>query len=217
MNPDIINHLTKRYPVLGKLETRISEAALAIITCFENNHKLLICGNGGSCSDSEHIAGELAKSFELTRQLDNKLKERIIKTSETRGPQLAAMLQAGLPAISLNSNGALISAISNDIGADAVYAQQVIALGNPGDVLLVISTSGNSPNVIDAAIAAKAAGLVIIALTGRSGGKLKQYCDILLNVPEKECAKVQELHRPVYHTICRLIEAYFFLPGNNPA
>ena len=210
MNPDIIDHLIIRYPVLEKLKARISEATLAIITCFENKHKLLICGNGGSCSDSEHIAGELVKSFELTRPIENSLKERLIKTSESRGPILAAKLQAGFPAISLNSNTALISAISNDIGSDAVYAQQVIALGNPGDILLAISTSGNSPNIIDVAITAKAEGMLIIALTGRSGGKLRQHCDILINVPEDGCARVQELHRPVYHTICRLIEDHFF-------
>lgn len=210
MNPDIIDHLITRYPVLENLKARISEAALAVIACFENKHKLLICGNGGSCSDSEHIAGELVKSFELNRQLDNTLKEKIIKTSESRGSLLAEKLQAGFPAISLNSNTALISAISNDIGAEAVYAQQVIALGNPGDILMAISTSGNSPNIIDAAITAKASGMIIIALTGRSGGKLKQYCDILVNVPEEGCAMVQELHRPVYHTICRLIEDHFF-------
>lgn len=210
MNPEIIDLLINRYPVLERVKERIAEAAHAIITCFENRHKLLICGNGGSCSDSEHIAAELVKSFELIRKPDNAWKERIIKVSETRGSHLAEILQPGFPAISLNSNTALISAIANDLGAGAIYAQQVMALGNRGDILLAISTSGESPNIIDAIITAKAAGLLTIGMTGNSGGSLKQYCDILINVPENECASVQELHRPLYHTICRMIEDHFF-------
>lgn len=210
MNPEIIDHLVSRYPVLESLKERIAEAAHAIIKCFENKKKLLICGNGGSCSDAEHIAGELVKSFELIRKPDNEFKKRLIKISESRGSFLAEKLQAGFPAISLNSNTALISAISNDISAEAVYAQQVMAMGNPGDILLAISTSGNSPNIIDALITAKTAGLITIGMTGHSGGIMKKYCDILINVPEQQCASVQELHRPVYHTLCRLIESHFF-------
>ncbi len=130
----------------------------------------------------------------------------------SRGEYLAGNLQQGLPAISLNAHSGLISAVANDIDADVVYAQQVTGYGNSGDILIGISTSGNSQNVIDALIVAKAKGLITIGLSGKTGGKMKAYCDFLINVLETRTAYVQELHLPVYHTICMVVEDYFFHP-----
>jgi len=174
----------------------------------------LICGNGGSCADSDHIAGELMKSFERERPLAQSLKDALTGINGERGSYLADKLEQGLPAISLNAHSSLISAISNDIGSDLIFAQQVAGFGNSPDILLAITTSGNSQNVIDAAITARAKGLKVIGLTGETGGRLKEFCNIIINVPETETASVQELHLPVYHAICRLIEDHFFGKSN---
>lgn len=210
MNYKILDSLTERYPSLENLKERITSAALEIIACYQQEGKLLICGNGGSCADSDHITGELMKSFEMKRPPDLAFKEELIRISPERGAWLAANIAKGLPAISLNAHGALISAISNDCGPNLVYAQQVAGYGRKNDILLALTTSGNSSNVIDAAITAKAMGLKVIGLTGGSGGCIKEFCDILINVPGSTPAFVQELHLPVYHTICRLVEEHFF-------
>jgi phosphoheptose isomerase len=211
-NITVLNELVERYPKLLLKKNDIGKAADSIISCFRDGGKLLVCGNGGSSSDSDHIAGELMKGFEYARPLPEKLKSALVKTGDERGRYLAEKLQSGLPAISLSAHTGLITAVANDTDADHIYAQQVVSYGKPGDILLAISTSGNSQNVIDAVITAKSIGMTVIGLTGESGGKLGPFCDILINVAERNTAYVQELHLPVYHAICKAVEVGLF-PG----
>lgn len=207
---DILHDMIKRFPDLEGNKEDIREAYEAIIHCYSNQGKLLLCGNGGSCADADHIVGELMKSFERRRPIDKKLKDSLKSISGERGAFLAESLQKALPAISLNAHSALYSAISNDMDANLVFAQQVAAYGQKNDVLIAMSTSGNSQNIVDAAIAAKAAGLRVIGLTGQNGGRLKPYCDIAICVPATTTAEIQEFHQPIYHTICRIVENRFF-------
>jgi len=209
-NDKSIDQLCERYPALSDLRKNISDAAEMIIDCYKNGGKLLICGNGGSSADADHLTGELMKSFESGRPLDDSFKKRLQEISGTRGKYLAVKLEHSLPAISLSSNTGLTTAISNDIDPLLVFAQQLMGLGNENDVLIGISTSGNSQNIIDACITAKALNLKVIGITGKTGGKMKQYCDVLVNVPETRTALIQELHLPVLHTICRIAENFFY-------
>lgn len=209
-NNEIIDELTARYPALKALSGEISKAGECLISCYKLGNKVLICGNGGSSSDSDHIAGELLKGFENRRPLSNSVRNKLISVSGDRGPWLADNLQTGLPAISLSAHNGLMTAVVNDIDASLIYAQQVVSYGKPGDVLIGLSTSGNARNVIDACITARAGGLTVIGMTGETGGKLKAFCDILINVPEKRTSWVQELHLPVYHALCLIVESYFF-------
>lgn len=206
----ILDELLNRYTHLDYLKNSIWEAGEMMIKAFKNGGKILVCGNGGSCSDADHIVGELMKSFEGKRPLNISLQQKLEELSPERGKMLAEKLQQGLPAISLTVHQSLITAIANDIHGDLIYAQQVIGWGNPGDVVIGLSTSGNSKNVIDAMIAAKAKGLATIGFTGETGGNMKDWCDILLNVPETRTAYVQELHLPIYHAICMMIEKEIF-------
>jgi D-sedoheptulose 7-phosphate isomerase len=211
MNTDqILTEMLNRYSQLDHLKEPIKIAAETIIKTFQNGGKLLVCGNGGSCSDADHIVGELMKSFEGRRPLSQPLQEKLKQLSPETGAMLAEKLQQGLPAISLTVHSALITAIANDISGEVIYAQQVVGFGNQGDVLLGLSTSGNSQNVIDAMIVAKAKGMTTIGMTGETGGKMREWSDILINVPEKRTAFVQELHLPVYHAICMMIETEIF-------
>jgi D-sedoheptulose 7-phosphate isomerase len=208
-----INHLkelTGRYPQLLTVENKIDQAAQCLIKCFQQGRKLLVCGNGGSSSDSDHIVGELLKGFEQKRQLVENMKNELMTIDGERGKYLSEKLQQGLPAISLTAHSALITSIANDTDPDLIFAQQVIGYGSTGDVLIGISTSGNSQNIIDAIITAKAKGMVVIGLTGEKGGKMRSYCDILINVPGTRTAFVQELHLPVYHALCLIVEDSFF-------
>ena len=209
-NNIFLKDLIKRYPQLLSVENEIQEAAEYLIKCYQKSGKVLVCGNGGSCSDSDHIVGELMKSFEQKRPVSETLRNRLAELAGERGKYLSEKLQQGLPAISLTAHSALISAVANDTDADLIFAQQVVGYGNPGDVLIGISSSGNSQNIIDAIITAKAKGMIVIGLTGETGGKMKSYCDILINVPGKRTAFVQELHLPIYHTLCLIIENNFF-------
>lgn len=208
-NPHI-NDLLKRYKQLNSVEEAIYSSLKIIIETYENGGKILICGNGGSAADADHMVGELMKSFENKRPLNKEIKTNLSKISNERGNLLAEKLQVGLPAISLSAHSALFLAIANDIDYDSVFAQQVIGYGNPRDILIGFSCSGNSQNVIDAMITAKALGLTTIGFTGKSGGQLKEFCNINLNVPETNISRAQELHVPIYHTLCRIIEEYFF-------
>ncbi|MGV8139908.1 MAG: SIS domain-containing protein [Mangrovibacterium sp.] len=205
-----IDELTQRYPQLLPVREQIVRAAESLINCYRQGNKVLVCGNGGSCSDSDHIVGELMKGFERMRPIEKDLNDRLTEIDGERGAYLAGKLQQALPAISLTAHQALITAVSNDNGADLIFAQQVVGYGSEGDVLIAITTSGNSRNVIDAVITAKAKKLTTIGLTGESGGKLASLCDILINVPGKSTAHVQELHLPVYHTLCQVTESHFF-------
>ncbi len=206
----ILSELVGRYPALESCKDDVREASLKIIDCYLKGGKLLVCGNGGSCSDADHIVSELMKSFEKKRPVDKALQDSLASVSGERGNWIADRLQNALPAISLNAHTALYSAISNDIDASLVFAQQVVGYGQADDVLFAISTSGNSGNVIDAAITARAKGLLVIGLTGESGGRMKEYCDVVITVPSSNTPEVQEFHLPVYHTICRIIEERFF-------
>lgn len=179
------------------------EATQEIIRCYQNGGKLLLCGNGGSAADCAHITGELVKGFLKKRPLTAELKAKI-------GEAWADKLQQGLPAIDLTANAALISAVINDLDGESVYAQQVLAYGRPGDVLLCISTSGNAENVRRAAVTAKAKGLKVIGLTGAKGGRLLELCDITVRAEETETYLVQEEHLHFYHRMCIDIENAFF-------
>jgi len=209
-NNIFLEELINRYPQLLPVEGEIQKAAESIISCYQQGGKLLVCGNGGSCSDSDHIVGELMKGFENKRPVGNPLKEELSAFGGERGSFLAEKLQSALPAISLTTHSALITAVANDTDANLIFAQQVVGYGNAGDVLIAISSSGNSQNVVDAIITAKAKRMIVIGLTGETGGKMKQFCDILVNVPGRRTAFVQELHLPVYHTLCMIVEHFFF-------
>ena len=209
-NNTILQQVLNRYSNLVPLEESIKNATEIIINAYKNSGKVLVCGNGGSCSDADHIVGELMKSFEGHRPLESNLREGIEAVSPERGKILAGKLQQGLPALSLTVHNALITAIANDIHGDMIFAQQVTGLGNKGDVLIGLSTSGNSQNVVDAFIVAKAKGLKTIGMTGETGGRMKELCDVLINVPERRPAFVQELHLPVYHAICMMVENEIF-------
>lgn len=206
----ILTDLLNRYSELQPLKEQVAAAAETIIETYKNGGKVLVCGNGGSCSDADHIVGELMKSFEGRRPLAKELQNELVRLSPETGKMLAEKLQQGLPAISLTVHQSLITAIANDISGEVIYAQQVVGWGNPGDILIGLSTSGNSQNVIDAMIVARAKGLKTIGMTGESGGKMRDWSDILINVPEKRTAYVQELHLPVYHALCMLVEIECF-------
>lgn len=206
----MLNELLTRYPGLKESEKEIALAVKQLIACYENEGKLLLCGNGGSAADCQHISGELMKSFLADRSLSQEQKLQMKQRFPDIDENILSKLQGGLPAVSLPCAVSLCSAFCNDVDPELVYAQGVMALGRQGDVLLAISTSGSSVNVVNAAITAKALGLDVIALTGADGGKLKAVSDICICVPEKQTYKAQELHLPVYHYICAQTEAHFF-------
>ena len=209
---DRISELVERYPLLKGCEKSILEAYKVLEKCFASGSKLLIAGNGGSCADAEHIVGELMKGFKNCRVCDSKYKAQLEKVDAVRGKELANKLQAGLPAINLANHHALNSAFINDVenGGVLTYAQQVNVLGNKGDVLLAISTSGNAKNVAYASVVAKAKGMKVVGLSGKDGGYLKENADVCIVVPEKETYKIQEYHLPIYHTLCLMLEEHFF-------
>ena len=210
---ELLQTLTDRYPALLPCREDIEASAQRIGDSFARGGKLLIAGNGGSAADAEHIVGELMKSFVLPRPLDAALKERMRSIDPQRGALLAQHLQQGLPAIALDGHPALSTAFQNDCEPQLVFAQQVIGYGREGDALLAISTSGNSENVLYAAIAAKAKGMAVIGLTGSRESRLSALADICIRVPATETYQVQELHLPVYHTLCMMWEKRFFGAG----
>ncbi len=199
-----IETLMERYPNLQVCKREIIDSVEILIKTFKEGNKLLVCGNGGSASDSEHIVGELMKGFILPRKLDQDL------VDEIDDDILSSSLQKTLPAISLVSETALITAFSNDQLPSAAFAQQVLGYGKSGDTLLCISTSGNSLNCIYAAKIAQIKGIHVISLTGQKENKLEKYSDIVIHAPEKETFKIQELHLPIYHAICLALEEEFF-------
>lgn len=205
-----LTELTERYPVLKQVEGDIKALYETVRESYENGGKLLIAGNGGSCADSEHIVGELMKGFVKKRAVPEEMAENLKAVDPERGEKLAGSLQQGLAAIALTGHTALSTAFLNDVDGEVIYAQQVYGYGKPGDVLLGITTSGNSENIMYAAVAAKAKGMKVVGLTGRDGGKLKGICDAAVVVPETETFKIQELHLPVYHALCLMLEEHFF-------
>ncbi len=205
----MINELTERYPALAKIKEEILCAVDMLEDTYKRGGKVLVCGNGGSAADSEHIVGELMKSFIKARPLTPE------QTAKYKGladnPEaFAKSLQNAIPAISLPSQSGIISAFANDVDASMVYAQLVHGYGNEGDLLIGLSTSGNSKNVVNAVIAAKAKGVKALALTGEKESRLSELCDLTLKAPETETFKVQELHLPIYHFLCAELEDRLF-------
>ena len=205
-----LNHLIDRYPKLIVCREDIWKAYELLETAYRNERKLLVCGNGGSASDSEHIVGELMKEFKLKRQIYGNQAEALKEIDSDLGEVLADNLQGALPAISLTGHSSLQTAYMNDAVPELVFAQQVNGYGKTGDVFLGISTSGNSKNVLYAAVTAKSKGLKVIGLTGAKENKLMKYADVCIRVPEIETYKIQELHLPVYHCLCLMLEQKFF-------
>ncbi len=207
----IVDELVERYPRLLQIKGDLVQAYQLLETCYAQGGKLLVAGNGGSCADGEHIVGELMKGFVKRRELPQELQQRLRQEEENHGKLLAESLQGSLPAIALTNHSGLSTAFANDVDADMVYAQQLCGYGQPGDVFLGISTSGNAKNVDYAVTVAKAKGIKVIGLTGKDGGRLAQRADVALVVPEQETFKIQELHLPVYHVLCLLLEERFFV------
>ena len=195
-----MENLLKRYPALENASDSIQKALKMIIEVYENNGKVLICGNGGSAADSEHIVGELMKGFMLKREVKD---ERIPE-------DLRCGLQGALPAISLPSQSAVLTAFINDVDPEMAYAQLVYGYATDKDLIIGISTSGNSKNVVNAVRVAKAVGAKTISLTGMKDSKLSEISDITIKVPETETYKIQEYHLPVYHYLCAAVEKHFF-------
>lgn len=199
-----------RYPKLSGLRDGMLASYDILLDTVTKGRKILICGNGGSCSDSDHIVGELMKSFCAYRPIENELKQKLTELDSEMGARLADGLEGAIPAINLTQHQALSTAYGNDNSAPLVFAQQVYGYGECGDTLIAISTSGNSMNVVLAAITAKAKGLNVIALTGEKESKLSEISDVCINVPEVETYKIQEYHLPIYHTLCLMLEASFW-------
>lgn len=196
----MLNELYRRYPALQSCSKKIDEALKLIITTYTHNGKILVCGNGGSAADSEHIVGELMKGFLLRREVKN----------EKIPDNLRKKLQGALPAISLVSQSAILSAYINDVDPDMMYAQLVYGYVKDDDLLICLSTSGNSQNCVNAALVAKSLGIKVLSLTGKNESNLSSVSDVTIRVPETDTYKVQELHLPVYHYLCAATEEYFF-------
>lgn len=206
----MLDDLIRRYPVLEKNREEIKQAYELLEQCFADGGKLLIAGNGGSAADGEHMVGELMKGFVKKRPVSEELAAALKAADQERGEILAKKLQGGLPAIALSNHAALTTAYANDVDGVLSYAQQVNGYGKPGDVFLGISTSGNAENVLYGAVTARAKGMKVLALTGKDGGKLSKAADAAIIVPEQETYKIQELHLPVYHALCLMLEARFY-------
>ncbi len=198
-----VNQLIERFPQLQNCKEDIEKTILAIENMHKNGGKLLLAGNGGSCSDCEHISGELLKGFRLKRKPN---------AEDTKGleSEIADKLQLGIGAIPLASLTALSSAFNNDVDPNLTFSQLVFGLGKKEDVFMGLSTSGNAKNICNAVKVAKSKGLITIGLTGEKGGELNKLCDIVIKVPETETYKVQELHLPTYHAICAQVEYDIF-------
>lgn len=192
--------LLRRYPTLSDCSEEIEKALELMIETYKNGGKILVCGNGGSASDSDHIVGELMKGFLSPRKV----------TDERISPELRENLQGSLPAISLCSQNAIMTAFINDVKPDMMFAQQVYGYAKSEDLVIGISTSGNSGNVVNAVKVARDMGVKTIALTGANGGKLSEICDVTIKAPESETYKIQEYHLPIYHYLCAETEKYFF-------
>lgn len=199
----------QRHPDLVCIRENILRAGTLWTEVLGSGGKLLLCGNGGSCADCDHIAGELLKGFLLRRPIQDAIKENLSVYGDF-GVEIGSKLQHGLPAISLCAHAAPISAFANDVDGDLVFAQQTYAYGNPGDILVGISTSGNSKNVTAAMMVAKAKGLHTMALAGRDGGKIGQLADVAIIAPEQETYLIQEYHLAIYHLLCAMVEYELF-------
>lgn len=206
----IFEELFQRYPVLESCRSEIWEAFEVLKESYSNDGKLLVAGNGGSAADSEHIVGELMKGFVKPRKLSDEFASKLRAIDEGMGTELAEKLQGAMPAIALVDHVALATAYLNDVDPLLGFAQQINGYGKAEDVFLAISTSGNSKNILYACTIAKAKGMKIVGLTGKDGGRLKEMSDVAIVVPESETFKIQELHLPVYHCLCLMLEEEYF-------
>ncbi len=207
---ETITNLITRYPGLTACATAIEQAANLLIDGYKNNRTLYTCGNGGSAADADHIVGELMKGFLKKRPVSPEFRQKLAENYPEQADFLADNLQRGLPAVSLHSQSALLTAFANDVDASMMYAQSLYALAKPGDILIAISTSGNSKNVVNAAKIAKMTGVTVIALTGAKPCALDALADCIIHVGDTETYRVQELHLPVYHWLCARIEDEFY-------
>lgn len=208
----ILDQTMLNYPMLESCRQQIMQAFFLLRQGFAQGGKVLVCGNGGSAADSEHIVGELMKGFLLKREIPRAIIDKFKKVFPDEWEYFSSSLQGALPAISLVSQTAIATAFINDIAPDMVFAQQVYGYAGKDDVLIGISTSGNSKNVVNAIKTAKALGIGSIGLTGQTGGAMNRYCDIVIAVPAAETFRIQELHLPVYHALCAMVESEIFNP-----
>ena len=200
---EILDELYVRYPQLKCCEGEIAKALDLLLACYRGGGKVLTCGNGGSAADAEHIVGELLKKFRKHRDIESGVAAKL-------PPELVAKLEGALPAVSLVSMSGILTAFANDVAWETAFAQQVYGLGKPGDVLIALSTSGNSANCVNAALVAKAKWLKVVSMTGAGGGMLGELADAAVKVPESETFKIQELHLPIYHALCAAVEEELF-------
>jgi phosphoheptose isomerase len=206
----ILEELIRSLPELAECRPSIAAAFACLQQCYAGGRKVMTCGNGGSAADAEHIVGELMKGFRLKRELSPAHREQLRNNVPQEGDYLVSHLQGALPAISLVSQTALLSAFANDLDPEMVYAQQVYGYGRPGDLLIGLSTSGNAKNVINAVWVGKAFGINTIGLTGQNGGIMAHVAEVTIRVPALATYKVQEYHLPVYHALCAMVETEFF-------
>ena len=200
--------LLQRFPQLAPLANALTDAVASLVACHKRGGLIMVCGNGGSAADGSHIVGELMKGFMLRREPCAE-RAAALRAADPEG-MLAGLLQEGVRAVCLSDAPALVSAVGNDLSWEVVYAQQVFALAKPGDVLIGLSTSGNAKNVVRALQTARALGVKTVGFTGANGGAMREWCDVLLAVPETETYKVQELHLPLYHALCAMVEEELF-------
>jgi len=206
----LLEELVSRYPSLSAVRGEIDSAFHALVDCYAAGGTLLVCGNGGSAADSDHIVGELMKGYLRPRRLPADTRDRLRAADPELGPVLGEKLQGALRAINISAISAFATAFANDVSAELAFAQAVSGYGRKGDVLIGISTSGNAANVRAALAVARALGMRTIGLTGRGGGRMAPLCDILIAVPATRTFEIQELHLPVYHCLCAMVEARFF-------
>ena len=213
LEPKLVKHidlLVARYPKLEAVRQEIIDSYLLMEESYENGGKLLIAGNGGSAADSEHIAGELMKRFKILRPVSKEYAEKLKEVDPVRGAELSKNLECSLMAIPLVAHEALTTAYINDVDGLGVFAQQLFGYGRKGDVFLGISTSGNSKNILNATVFARASGIKVVGLTGAKGGELAKVADVAVKAPETETYMIQEVHLPIYHCWCLMLEDHFF-------
>lgn len=201
----ILHIYCEKNPAVAKIEKPLREVICLLCDCFTQGNQLLVCGNGGSCADADHIVGELVKAFKLKRPLTAPL-AMALQNQGHQGELLAESLQGGLPAINLGAHSALMTAVVNDMGGDYIYAQQVAVYGRKGDVFLGISTSGNAADVLHAGLVARAKGMKTIGLTGRTGGKMEEQFDLTVHADSTITEEIQDIHSTIYHAICACVE-----------
>jgi len=205
----IFEELFVRYPALEACRDEVRTAFDTLLSTYRAGGKVMVCGNGGSASDAEHIVGELLKKFKKHRDIPADLAAKL-RAQGLAGENLAAKLEGSLGAVSLVSMSGILTAFANDVGWDEAFAQQLLGLAKPGDSLIALSTSGNSRNCVNAILLAKTLDVKTIGLTGTHGGRFRDLCDVCLAVPAHETYQIQEFHLPIYHALCAMLEAELF-------